>query len=239
MPNPEPTKAQLKTFEQRARSLAERSSHDHSPVVVEFAGSPKAGKTTTIEIVEHFFKRMGFKVWAPTEGAAKRTPYHLKRDLVAFNTWTLNYAISEMLVAYYNVDHHDLVILDRGPFDSLAWMRLLKEKNELSQEELKIFEQFALHPRWSKLFAKIYLFKCDPDISLQREMASKLTQRPGTAMNPKMLGGLLQQYERLERELLTYPLKPVDTSKGTTPRSTSFEIAKELLSELEQRADAS
>lgn len=239
MVSPEPTREELSAFEQRASALAQRWSHDHESVVVEFAGNPKAGKTSTIEIIEHFFKRMGFKVWAPTEGAAKRTPYHLKRDLVAFNTWTLNYAISEILVAYYNVDHHDLVILDRGPFDSLAWMRLLKEKDELSREELEVFEQFALHPRWSKLFAKVYLFRCDPKISLERETESKLTQQPGTAMNEMMLADLLKQYERLERDLANFPLRAVTTSKKTTPRSTSFEIAKELLSELEQRADAS
>lgn len=86
----EPTTADLTSLEKRAKAVLEAYPSALSPVVVEFAGSPKAGKSTTIDIVAHFFKRMKYKVWAPTEGASKRTPYHLKRDLVAFNTWTLN-----------------------------------------------------------------------------------------------------------------------------------------------------
>lgn len=133
----------------RAENIQKRLKEDFEPVVVEFAGSPKSGKSTTIDIITHFFKRMKFKVWAPTEGASKRTPYHLRRDLVAFNAWTLNYAISELLVAYYNVDRPHLVILDRGSFDSLAWMGLLKNMNKLEEDEYNVIKDFALHPKWS------------------------------------------------------------------------------------------
>src|SRR5436309_9566104 len=93
----------LNTLDERAKKVrSARDSAKELPVVVEFSGSPKSGKTTNIDVLEHFFKRKGFRIWAPTEGAGKRTPYHLRRDLVAFNTWSLNYAISELLVAYYN-----------------------------------------------------------------------------------------------------------------------------------------
>ena len=43
------------------------------PVFVEFSGTPKSGKSTCIDIVSHFFRRVGFNVLAPTEGASKRT----------------------------------------------------------------------------------------------------------------------------------------------------------------------
>ncbi len=206
-----------------------------NPLVIEFAGSPKAGKSTTIDILTHFFKRMGFKVWATTEGASKRTPYHLKRDLVAFNTWTLNYAISELLVAYYNVDHHDLVILDRGPFDSLSWMGLLCDRQELERHELDVIEQFATHPRWSNFINRVYLFECSPDTSLRRETDSKLTVKGGIAMNPKMLSDLLTQYDKMKAKLGNYPLKTVNTTRGTKPKQTSFELAMDILSLFESR----
>ncbi|MEE9296114.1 MAG: hypothetical protein V3W34_14305 [Phycisphaerae bacterium] len=240
----EPTHRQLANLEKKAKAIVGRLNRDDKPVVepvvVEFAGSPKAGKTTTIDIVEHFFRRMGFKVWAPTEGAAKRTPYQLRRDLVAFNTWTLNYAISEILVAYHNVDQHDLIILDRGPFDSLAWMRLLKgrEEHNLSEEELEVFERFACHPRWSKLIARLYLFTCDPQVSLKRETESKLTLRSGTAMNETLLSDLLKQYKQLEKEFRQDLLKSIPTSEDTTPKATSFGIAEDLLGIFDGRVDA-
>jgi thymidylate kinase len=229
----EPTNSDLAELGDRAKRVLESLEPDHNPVVAELAGSPKSGKSTSIEILAHFLKRTGFKVWAPAEGASKRTPYHLKRDLVAFNTWTLNYAISEMLVAYYNVDHHNVIFLDRGPFDSLAWMALLKRRKEIPDHEFDVVKDFAMHPRWSKLISRLYLFKCEPDVSLERENQSKLTRLPGTAMNPKMLAELLEQYRELEEDLKQYPLKVVETSHNTSPLSTSYDLMCDLLEVIE------
>jgi len=225
----EPTADQLKALESAAESLSKKFSDDIPSIVIEFAGSPKSGKSTTIDILTHFFKRNGWKVWAPTEGASKRTPYHLRRDLVAFNTWTLNYAVSELLVAYHNVDHHHLVIMDRGPFDSIAWMGLLQKRDKLDSEECSIIRGFALHRRWASLISRIYLFECDPSVSLCRENESKLTTKSGTAMNENLLKELRAEYHRLADELSSYPVKRVTTSKSTTPRATSFELAGDIV----------
>jgi hypothetical protein len=235
---PEPP--QLRDLNERAARSVKLLTPEDGPVVVEFAGSPKSGKSTTIDILAHFFKRSGFKVWAPTEGASKRTPYHLRRDLVAFNTWTLNYAISELLVAYHNVDRPNLVILDRGPFDSLAWIALLRGRGELAEAEYNTIREFALHPRWSRLIARVYLFTCDAETSMRREGESKLTLREGTAMNRSVLDSLLDEYRLLHQELGAYPLMAIDTSDrgGTTPLSTSFVIASDVLSIFEGSPNA-
>lgn len=203
------------------------------PSVIEFSGSPKAGKTTTIDIVSHFYKRLGFRVWAPTEGASKRTPYHLKKDLVAFNSWSLNYAISELLLAYYNVDNPDLIILDRGPFDSLAWMAMLQERGEISQNDYSTIKSYATLEKWSNLVSTVFVFTCSPEISLEREHESKLTTAPGTAMNKEILAAMLRQYELLASKSNGYPIKRIDTASGTTPKTTAYEVAKVVLDTLE------
>lgn len=164
-----PEEADLQALGERAKALKQRLGRLAAPLIVEFSGSPKSGKTTNIDIVDHFFRRSGFKVWAPTEGASKRTPYHLRKDLVAFNAWSLNYAISELLLSYHNIDPMHLVILDRGPFDSLAWMGVLKQRGKLTPSEYDIIRDFALHPKWAKLLTRIYLFTCYPRTSLDRE----------------------------------------------------------------------
>ena len=64
---------------------------------IEFSGTPKSGKSTCIEIVAHFFRRLDFKVLAPAEGASRRTPYYLKEDWMAFNTWSASYALMHVL----------------------------------------------------------------------------------------------------------------------------------------------
>jgi thymidylate kinase len=229
----DPVREQLVELEDRASKIAKRLTADQAPVVVEFAGSPKSGKTTTIDIAEHFFKRTGFKVWAPSEGASKRTPYHLRRDLVAYNSWTLNYAISELLVTYHNVDRPHIIFLDRGPFDSIAWMSLLAERGELSEQEFSTIRAFALHPKWSRLISRLYLFTCDPEVSLQREHASKLTTKSGTAMNEDLLTRLLDHYESLKSQLEGYPVTSIQTSNDTTPLATSFKIVQDVLGMIE------
>ncbi|MBV9993508.1 MAG: hypothetical protein JOZ72_19705 [Alphaproteobacteria bacterium] len=110
-----PNDVQLAELGDQAKGLLTRLDSLNSPLIVEFSGSPKSGKSTNIDIVQHFFKRSGFTVWAPTEGASKRTPYILKRDLVAFNAWSLNYAISELLLSHHNVDKPHLVIRRSRP----------------------------------------------------------------------------------------------------------------------------
>jgi signal recognition particle GTPase len=47
----------------RAESLAERfQTRGRKPIVLEFAGVPKAGKTTTLGQIHAFLKRCGFRV---------------------------------------------------------------------------------------------------------------------------------------------------------------------------------
>lgn len=233
-----PDEESLKQLEERAGEVLDHyQEKDRDPIVIEFAGSPKSGKSTTIDVISHFFKRMDFKVRAPTEGASKRTPYHLKRNLVAFNCFTLNYAISELLDAYYNVEQPDLVILDRGPVDSLAWLRHLKENGQLDDKDFETLRSFALLPLWGELMSMVYLFTCTPEVSLERENDAKLTQREGRAMNQEMLTGILEQYKVLPGKLDgDPPVRTVDTTKTTTPIGTSYQIAEDILDLFERRA---
>src|SRR5437588_4672820 len=99
----------LDDLRDRARLIAERLSESprERPLFVEFSGSPKSGKSTCIDIVAHFFRRVGFKVLAPAEGASKRTPYYLKDDLAAFNTWSADYALNHVLEGLYHSDRFD------------------------------------------------------------------------------------------------------------------------------------
>ena len=54
----------------RAQELAEKFATDaRKPLVIEFAGVPKAGKTSTINQVSMFLKRCGFRVEVVIERA--------------------------------------------------------------------------------------------------------------------------------------------------------------------------
>jgi pantothenate kinase len=55
---------QLQELAKRAERLLplRPSAIGKPPIVIEFSGSPKSGKSTNIDIITHFFRRMGFRV---------------------------------------------------------------------------------------------------------------------------------------------------------------------------------
>jgi hypothetical protein len=121
------------------------------PLFVEFAGTPKSGKSTCIDTVNHFFRRLGYTVLAPTEGASKRTPYYLKDNLVSYNAWSATYALTHILEGRYGTDQYQLVIMDRGLFDALAWFELLKARTQVTEQECATIQDFLLIDHWRAL----------------------------------------------------------------------------------------
>jgi thymidylate kinase len=89
-----------------------------SPIFIELAGTPAAGKTTMASRLQRFFESRNISATIAEEPAG-RYPGALDDKLKpAFNQWTLGEAISSV------ADHrsnrtHEVVIFDRGPFDSV------------------------------------------------------------------------------------------------------------------------
>ena len=157
------------------------------PVFIEFSGTPKSGKSTCIDIVAHFFRRSGFRVLAPTEGASKRTPYYLKTDWVAFNAWSASYALTHILEGLYSSDKFHLAILDRGLFDALAWFQLLQDQQKISEQECQQVQDFLRIDKWRSVIDGVFLFQADPGTSMKRENQNTLIDDPGSTMNHETL----------------------------------------------------
>lgn len=193
------------------------------PVFVEFSGSPKSGKSTCIDIVAHFFRRMGFNVLAPTEGASKRTPYYLRSDLVAFNTWSASYALTHILEGLYHSDEYHLAILDRGLFDALAWFEYLKIEGKISDADCAKVQEFIRIDHWRSVIDAVFLFTADPETSMRRETDDKLISEPGLVMNPETLTSLKTALEQarqsFESEFRNFI--EVDTSDGNMTSTAS------------------
>ena len=222
--------------EQAEQILEQRNANQETcsrPIFIEFSGTPKSGKSTCIDIVVHFFRRLEFKVLAPTEGASKRTPYYLKRDWMAFNTWSASYALTHILEGLYGSDKYDLAILDRGLFDALAWFELLCTRNEVSPQERKHIHEFLLIEKWRSKIDAVLLFRADHETSMRRENQDKLIDEPGSAMNPEVLQQLNQAYDKVKDEYSSdFPqLETIDTSKSseTTPQATAAHATKVIL----------
>ena len=209
-----------------------KSNLPERPVFVEFSGTPKSGKSTCIDIVSHFFRRVGFNVLAPTEGASKRTPYYLRRDLVAFNTWSASYALTHIIEGLHHSDRYHLAILDRGLFDALAWFQLLENDGEISIGERETIHNFMLVEKWRSVIDAVFLFTADSTTSLERENADKLIDEPGRAMNPDFLDKLNRAYGEVRESYGgEFKITDINTSKkeNTSPKSTAAQVATSIL----------
>src|ERR1700747_2981253 len=80
------------------------------PLIIEFSGAPKAGKTRSISVLELFLKRNGINVEVFTERASI-SPIKSKGHL-NFNVWVSCASLQGMLEALYR--DIDVFILDRG-----------------------------------------------------------------------------------------------------------------------------
>lgn len=234
-----PTDNQKKELQRKAEDTLEclKKRTRSRPLFVEFAGTPKSGKSTCIDTVNHFFRRSGYKVLAPTEGASKRTPYYLKDDLVAFNAWSATYALTHILEGKYGTDEYHIVILDRGLFDALAWFELLKTKGTVDSKDCSAIHQFLLVGHWRDLVDVVFLFQTDPDTSLNRENQNKLIEEHGQTMNPGFLQDLNAAYDTT-RKLYSNKFKRfcnINTHLGqSTELSTAFTVAESILDQLSQ-----
>jgi hypothetical protein len=108
------------------------------PLIIEFSGSPKAGKTRSINVLELFLKRNGFQVEVYTERASV-SPIKSKGHL-NFNVWVSCASLQGLLEALYK--DIDILILDRGVFDALVWNEWLVMTGKISEEEAVQVEQF-------------------------------------------------------------------------------------------------
>ena len=225
---------------QRAESVLSNLNEKpkNRPIIVEFSGTPKSGKSSCIEIVSHFFRRLHYRVLSPSEGASRRTPYHLRADLVDFNTWSASYALTHVLESLHDPYNYQLVILDRGLFDALAWFQLLANRSEIDQVTCDQVHSFLLIEKWRSVIDEVFLFTADPETSMKRENQNALIDEPGTTMNPTFLQNLNAAYnsvrERYSGDFSHFQAIDTSASEKTTPQSTAAQVAGIILDRFER-----
>ena len=239
-----PTQQQLDDLAAEAESLLSNWNNlpNDKRFVIEFAGTPKSGKSTCIDIVEHFFRRLRYDILAPSEGASKRTPRRLKEDLVAYNAWSATYALTQILESRYGADKYQLVLMDRGLFDALAWFEMLVNSDDqsLTPDDRTTIHKFLLVPNWSQQTQFVFLFLTEPDIAIARENENKLLEMPGITMNPTFLNELNTAYSKIETEYSDHfhQVTRILTSSDTTPKETAYEVSKAIIANIKAQAGA-
>lgn len=208
-------RTQIRRLEEKAERVLKLKNElrQRRPIVIEFCGSPKAGKSSCIASLNIFLKRNGFKTTILTERASV-CPIPSKHDPF-FNIWTLCAAVTEMTRAMtVERNNIDVILADRGIFDSLSWFDWLNRRGFLDQETYSALKCFLSLKYWRSKIDVIFVFTVSPDVSLEREYATLLTRKFGSIMNRKVLSEYLESIERVKDESQDVFLKieSLDTS---------------------------
>ncbi|MEK7560694.1 MAG: AAA family ATPase [Patescibacteria group bacterium] len=180
-----------------------RSDAARGPFVVEFDGPPSTGKTTVVTEVDKFFRKEGLRVFCPQEGA--QAIRHIPRGGPDYNLATMLYILNTLM--HVNRDgRYDLVLLDRGIFDSYCWMAYHSSSGEMTAEHEKAVQQFVLLEYFvRRIDVAVFVF-CDPVVALKRERRFEIGRESTETTNPRMLR-LLEEIYRKAYDALS-PLYP-------------------------------
>ena len=235
----------IKSLQDRAKAIASQfdGKARHS-LVIEFAGVPKAGKTTILGQVQTFLKRCGFRTEVVVERASVcpiRDKHHMN-----FNVWTVCTTLSQILEKTQNPPREgdpQILFLDRGIFDAVCWMTMMEERSRIRRDQREKIEQFVLIDDWRKRISAVIVMLASASDSIKREQGLlPVDGSVGSIMNTDTLEHFrktaIECIDRLDGEFRIYK---IDTSFGETkdcPRKTAevavntiIDLAEELIAE--------
>ena len=230
-------------LQQRAEAAAERFGTARKPVVVEFAGVPKAGKSSTIGQVHAFLKRCGFRVEVVVEHASI-CPIRDKKH-ANFNIWTACSTLSQLLEKTQipsGPGDPDVLLLDRGLFDAVNWFAVMERLARIRRAERELIERFLLMDDWRKRITGVIVMTASPADSMERERGClPVDGASGSIMNDDVLHTMLETTRATAVRLgkKHFRMFEVDTSGGSaaSPRATAEEVADLVLRLIEDQLE--
>jgi predicted NUDIX family phosphoesterase/predicted ATPase len=223
-------------LQQRAEKLAQEfRKKGRKPVVIEFAGSPKAGKTTTLSTLHAFLKRCGFKVEVVIERASV-CPIRDKKH-ANFNIWTACTTLAQILEKTQHQhqpephpDAPEILILDRGLFDTIVWLAMMEHLAKIQKEASEIVERFLLLPDWRKRIFGVIVMTASPDDSMAREKGDLPVEGvEGSIMNEKWLAKfhqtILSVCKRLDRQFRIFHVNTSENETRNNRAKTAEKVA--------------
>ena len=162
-----------------------------TPTVIELAGPPASGKTTTASLLWELLLDAGYRA-AIVREAAERAPFppEMKRDW-RFTAWTLFQTVSEVLRLDRETSEYDFVIFDRGLVDEQCWIEWFASRRQMDAHTSGLLTSVATDEQW---FPK-------------KELLFVLTVKFETAVRRRGLGRIIneQTYDELARIYARFP----------------------------------
>jgi len=204
------------------------------PFIVELAGTPKAGKSTALEVLRSFFEHCGYQVEVMRE-RAKDCPIVMKGHFF-FNTWTTTTMLASM-IEKLDTDA-DILLLDRGVFDSIVWLEKQQRAFQVSAKENQIFREFALLDRWRSLTDLTCVLTVSPTKAMERSKASQLVPHSGSIVTEDFLVEYNKVLSDVQRDVADrFRFVNIDTTEYESTRQTNLQLAGILLDNMRRWVD--
>lgn len=233
------------SFEERAKNLLKyldptgsRQGKFPRPFIVEVTGSPDSGKTTTLKILDSFFRRQEYKgqkyrVWKPLEGA--EAIRDIPRSSHIYNIATGNYAL-QILIEHSFASKYDLILFDRCIYDSWCWMEYWFRKKDISKGVTNYLKTFFSHGAWRKNVDICFFIMCEPKIAIRRDQQWSLTKKSGSFTNLETVTQLYdifkKSYEYFKKK--NAPVSLIDTT-NLNPQEAARLVLRNALDAFERR----
>ena len=109
------------------------------PYVVEFLGTPEAGKTTTIKRILNSFSKKEYIVQYIRE-SAEITPKQFQNGSIEAQIWMQFHTAQNICISLKS--NADIILIDRGIIDTLFWSYLYFLNGDLSRKQLESIANF-------------------------------------------------------------------------------------------------
>jgi len=170
-----------------------------SPILIEFAGLPAAGKTTTARNLKRVLSDSGWVVQVIPEPGLRSPLQQRKREWM-FNAWTLCQTVTSVIEATNGSrSPADVVILDRGLIDAMAWIGWYADRGDLTASDADIATQFALFHSWFDWVRYVFVLIVGYETACERRQQL----RPGQIVNPDTMRELAAAYTNVSSGLRT------------------------------------
>jgi len=208
--------------------------------VLEFAGVPKAGKTTTLNALQAFLRRCGFRVEVVVERASV-CPIRDKKH-ANFNVWTACTTLAQILEKTQNpprADDPHILILDRGLFDSICWLTLMERLERIRPEDRRTIEKFLKTDDWRKRISAVFVMTVSPLDAMSREKGLlPVEQTKGSIMNAEVLEQMVKITKeaavRMKSEFRIFPIDTTSDHSKDGAKKTAEAVADAALNVIEE-----
>ncbi|HVR08919.1 MAG TPA: NUDIX domain-containing protein, partial [Thermoanaerobaculia bacterium] len=156
------------------------------------------------------------------------------------NVWTACTTLAQVLESTQEPpgpEDPQILILDRGLFDSLCWLAFMDRLSRLRTDDRERIENFLLIDDWRKRITGVVVMTTTPGEALKREQGFLPVETTGSIMNPEVLGQvLITTKDCMARLKDKFRLFEVSTGgPKSKPQKTAEEVAAIVLDLIEEQ----